>query len=186
MSRNTARKPREQKLRDLTQARLVLFEESAYLRSLMSQLVKTFQPTDFDVHADEDSVIARLAYAPTDCALLDWRPEDGVGPKVLEFIRRNTACQSPEMGIVCLASAPSRQSVELARDLGANVYLSKPFSATELRQKIEAAIFAPRNFVVAEGYVGPDRRHRKASFDGQDRRGAGPLTQNEIDSMMAD
>lgn len=170
---------------DLTKTNLVLVEESAYLRSLLTQLVKTFQPRDLDVHADEESAIARFAYAPADGALIDWRPEAGFGPKLLRFIRRDTNCQSPEMGVVCMASLASRESVELARDLGANVYLTKPLSAKELRRKIEAAIFAPRNFVVSPGFVGPDRRHRKASFDGEDRRGTGPLTQDEIDSMMA-
>ncbi|MEQ8745119.1 response regulator [Pyruvatibacter sp.] len=171
--------------RDLSGMDIVLVEESSYLRSILTQLVKTFQPKSLDVHHDEDSAISRLAFAPTDCVLVDWRPEDGIGPKLMKFVRRNTACHSPEAGVVSMASVASRDSVELSRDLGSNVYLTKPFSATDLRKKIEASIFAPRNFVVAEGFVGPDRRHRKASFDGGDRRGNGPLTQNEIDSMMA-
>lgn len=175
-----------EKPQDITQASLLMLEEASYLRSLLTQLVKTYQPRELDVHADEDSAIARAAYAPLDCAIIDWRPEDGFGPRLLQFIRRDTACQSPEMGVVCMASVASRQSVELARDAGANAYLTKPFSAAELRRKIEAAIFAPRNFVVAPGFVGPDRRHRKASFDGSDRHGMGPLTQNEIDTMMAE
>ena len=172
--------------RDLSKSHVVMIEESSYLRSILTQLVKSFEPRTFDIFADEQTAIARLAFAPTDCILIDWRPEDGIGPKVLKYIRRDTGCQSPEMGIVCMAALPSRESVELARDNGSNVYVTKPFSATELRRKIEASIFAPRNFVVAEGFVGPDRRHRKSSFDGGEKRGDGPLTQNEIDSMMAD
>jgi DNA-binding response OmpR family regulator len=172
--------------RDLSKRHIVMVEESSYLRSILTQLVKSFEPRTFDIFADEDQAIARMAFAPTDCVLIDWRPEEGVGPKLLKYIRRDTGCQSPETGVVCMAALPSRESVELARDNGSNVYVTKPFSATELRKKIEASIYAPRNFVVAEGFVGPDRRHRKSSFDGGDRRGAGPLTQNEIDSMMAD
>lgn len=170
---------------DLTKTDIVLMEESSYLRSILTQLVKSFLPRSFDMHQDENGAISRMAFAPADCVLIDWRPHEGVGPKLLKFIRRNTDCQSPEAGIVCMASVASRESVMMARDLGANVYVTKPFSATELRSKIEVATFAPRDFVVAEGYVGPDRRHRKASFDGSERRGHGPLTQSEIDSMMA-
>jgi len=172
--------------RDLSGSHIVMVEESSYLRSILTQLVKSFEPRSLDIFADEQAAVARLAFAPTDCVLIDWRPEEGVGAKVLKFIRRDTGCQSPEAGVVCMAALPSRESVEMARDLGSNVYVTKPFSATQLRQKIESSIFAPRNFVVAPGFVGPDRRHRKSSFDGQDRRGDGPLTQNEIDSMMAE
>jgi len=173
-------------VRDLSQADIVLMEESSYLRSILTQLVKTFQPKGLDVFLDEDKAIGRLAFAPSTCVLVDWRPEVGVGPKLLKFVRRSANSQSPEVGIVAMATVPSRESVELARDLGANVYLCKPFSASELRRKIEAAIFAPRSFVVAEEFVGPDRRHRKTAFGGTEKRGAGPLTQTEIDTMMAE
>lgn len=178
--------PAAESARDLSKTDLVLFEESSYLRSLLTQLVKTFQPRSLSVYADEDAAISRLAFSPIDCVIVDWRPEDGIGPQLMKFARRDTACPSPEMGIVCMATVASRPSVEQARDAGANVYLTKPFSAQELRRKIEAAIFAPRNFVVMPGYVGPDRRHRRASFDGDERRGKGPLSQGEIDTMMAE
>lgn len=174
------------KKHDLSKTDIVLVEESSYLRSILTQLVKTFQPRNFDMFSDEDSALQRLAFGPCDCVLVDWRPENGFGPKLVKFIRRDTNCVSPEAGVVSMASFASRDSVELARDLGSSVYVTKPFSATELRRKIEASIFAPRDFVVAEGFAGPDRRHRKSSFDGQERRGNGPLTQNEIDSMMAE
>jgi len=170
---------------DLSGMDIVLVEGSSYLRSILTSLVKTFQLKSLDVHAEEEQAVARLAFAPADCVLVDWRPEDDIGPALVKFIRRDTGCRSPEAGIVCMASVASRASVELSRDIGANVYLIKPFSATELRRKIESSVFAPRDFVVAESFAGPDRRHRKSSFDGSDRRNNGPLTQDEIDSMMA-
>ena len=115
-----------------------------------------------------------------DLVVLDIGLPERDGLDVCRELRRTS-----QVPVLFLTARDDEVDRIVGLELGADDYVTKPFSATELRSKIEVATFAPRDFVVAEGYVGPDRRHRKASFDGSERRGHGPLTQSEIDSMMA-
>jgi DNA-binding response OmpR family regulator len=50
----------------------------------------------------------------------------------------------------------------------------KPFSATVLMTRLHAVMSRSREFVIAGGYVGPDRRRRRAAQAGPGRRSVDP------------
>jgi len=58
----------------------------------------------------------------------------------------------------------------------------KPFTAKALYDKIEAIIERPREFVKTQDFFGPDRRRRRAEYEGPERRTGQrkPLTPSEI------
>jgi two-component system chemotaxis response regulator CheY len=85
--------------------------------------------------------------------------------------RRDQSALNPMIPIFLLKERASRPDVEQARDTGATDVLTVPISPKSLIAKLQAAIHAPRPFIVASEFFGPDRRSKaRPSYYGSDRR----------------
>jgi CheY-like chemotaxis protein len=85
--------------------------------------------------------------------------------------RRSKSVRNPMIAIFLLKERASRRDVEVARDSGATGVVTVPISPKTLYAKLEAAANAPRSFIVAGEFFGPDRRARlRPAFGGADRR----------------
>jgi CheY-like chemotaxis protein len=85
--------------------------------------------------------------------------------------RRTRPGRNPLIAIFLLKERVSRRDVEVARDSGATDVLTLPISTKTLQAKLEAAATAPRPFIVAGQFFGPDRRSKlRPAFSGADRR----------------
>ncbi|MEY4708414.1 MAG: hypothetical protein RJB58_2137 [Pseudomonadota bacterium] len=64
-----------------------------------------------------------------------------------------------------------RRDVEKARDIGVTDVLTTPISPKTVMTKLQAALTAPRPFIVANEFFGPDRRAKaRTPYYGLDRR----------------
>jgi DNA-binding response OmpR family regulator len=90
-------------------------------------------------------------------------PVDGV-PFPLAA-RRTPGLLNPMIPIFALASFPSREDVERARDEGITDVLAQPVSAAVIVRKLKASLACPRPFIAAPDFFGPDRRMRKQPTD---------------------
>jgi len=71
---------------------------------------------------------------------------------------------------IIYTNARQRQ-VEQARDIGVTDVLTHPVSASTIARKLQAALVAPRPFIAAPSFFGPDRRARRgAAWSGDERR----------------
>ena len=61
-----------------------------------------------------------------------------------------------------MATAPNAEMIAAARDAGVTEFLRKPFAPQHIALRLESLRKAPRPFVEAESYAGPDRRRRVA------------------------
>ena len=94
---------------------------------------------------------------------------------------------------IMVTSQTRLQNVILARNLGINEFVAKPFSANSLIMRIKEVIERPRMFVSSRKYFGPDRRRRaKPTEEGGDRRKSESmlldgrsLNQDQIDRIVA-
>ncbi len=118
-----------------------------------------------------------------DLLIIDWMDEPDHGIQLVREIRTDPRSPNPFVPILMTAGSGHARRVFLSRDCGVSDYLVKPFSANDLAQRIERIIEKPRPFVYyveesgAPGYVGPDRRRKTTSYNGQDRRlAASPTT----------
>ncbi|HUO88120.1 MAG TPA: hypothetical protein VMU08_03025 [Rhizomicrobium sp.] len=85
--------------------------------------------------------------------------------------RRACGMLNPMVPVFVVCAAAHRRSVEQARDLGVTDVLTPPISAAAIADKLWAAVNAPRPFVIAPSFVGPDRRSgRNPPYRGRDRR----------------
>jgi PleD family two-component response regulator len=89
--------------------------------------------------------------------------------------RRKPSVLDPAVAIFVLKEQARRRDVEKARDLGATDVLTVPISPRTVIDKLNAAIHAPRPFIVAPDFCGPDRRGRtRKTFGGPERRAREP------------
>jgi PleD family two-component response regulator len=84
--------------------------------------------------------------------------------------RRNTMLLNPMIPIFAVFGGPRRRDVEMARDQGITDVICRPMSPKTVTEKLRAALRAPRPFIVAPEFFGPDRRAKERPWRGQDRR----------------
>ena len=85
--------------------------------------------------------------------------------------RKSKGMLNPMLPIFALQERARRRDVEQARDIGITDVLTTPISPKTIMSKLHAAVTAPRPFIVATEFFGPDRRAKtRAPWHGADRR----------------
>jgi two-component system, chemotaxis family, chemotaxis protein CheY len=84
--------------------------------------------------------------------------------------RRHTMLLNPMIPIFAVFGGPRRRDVEMARDQGITDVICRPMSPKIVTDKLRAALRAPRPFIAAPDFFGPDRRAKERPWRGQDRR----------------
>ncbi|HVK79897.1 MAG TPA: response regulator [Verrucomicrobiae bacterium] len=72
--------------------------------------------------------------------------------------RRNQRLMNRKAAVFLLSGSFSRTLAETCRHAGANALIGKPISNKALLETVKKVLAAPRDFIDAEGYVGPCRR----------------------------
>jgi PleD family two-component response regulator len=85
-------------------------------------------------------------------------------------VRRDPALLNPMIPIFAVFGGPRRRDVEMARDHGITDVICRPMSPKTITEKLRAALAAPRPFIAAPEFFGPDRRAKERPWRGQDRR----------------
>jgi len=89
--------------------------------------------------------------------------------------RRGESLLNPTIPIFVFKESARRRDVEKARDAGVTDVLTPPISPKTIITKLKAAIQAPRPFIVATEFFGPDRRAKsRVAYYGSDRRQRAP------------
>lgn len=89
-------------------------------------------------------------------ASYEMAPQDGAA--WTRIFRRNHKLANRKAAIFITSAAFSRSMAEECRHAGANALIGKPISAKVLMATINKVLGAPRDFIDAQGYVGPCRR----------------------------
>jgi two-component system, chemotaxis family, chemotaxis protein CheY len=85
--------------------------------------------------------------------------------------RRASGVVNPMTPLFVIYANARQRQVEQARDVGVTDVLTHPVSAATIQRKLEIAMAAPRPFIAASTFFGPDRRtRRQAAWNGVDRR----------------
>ena len=102
----------------------------------------------------------RAGMGTIDIILCDFVMPELDGSLFLRWVR--TSKQAPDRFVpfVMVSGAADQVVVETARDAGVTEFLAKPFSANSMADRILEVIRNPRQFVLAPGYFGPDRRRQ--------------------------
>ncbi len=115
-------------------------------------------------------VVRTLVSEPIDLIIVDdYAPLDGV--KFLKLLRTGSNKLPHAVPVMFVTAVAERERIVAARDAGANEIMLKPFTAAQLRARLETTVKKPREFVEAAAYVGPDRRRRRDDNTSVERRG---------------
>ena len=96
------------------------------------------------------------------------------GVSFAQAARRNPSLLNPMIPIFAVYGGARRRDVELSRDDGITDVICRPMSPKTVGDKLRAALAAPRPFIAAPDFFGPDRRAKERPWRGQDRRKVTP------------
>jgi CheY-like chemotaxis protein len=95
-----------------------------------------------------------------DLIVIDSSMPDMDGYDFVGWLRREGPEHARFTPVIMLTGHAARAMVEKSRDSGANFVVSKPFTPEILLQRVFWVAKDERQMVVAENYVGPDRRFK--------------------------
>ena len=147
---------------------VLVVEDNSFMRLLTANTIRALGIGEVAVAEDGAAAIKRLKAGRTDPAAAELGIVDIVlsdylmpvvdGKLLLRWIRTGSDTPDRFVPFVMVSGAADRDVVEQARDGGVTDFLAKPFSAQSMADRILSVINNPRQFVLTEGYFGPDRR----------------------------
>ncbi len=140
-----------------------VFEDDTGMQSFLQTLLQS-QGYQTELWASGAVGLAQLQQQPADLILLDLGLQDQDGMLVLRAVRAQS-----QVPIIVISARQQETDKVSALDLGANDYVTKPFSASELLARIRVAlrhqtasqptlVEQPRSFSFSDIYVEPQRR----------------------------
>ncbi len=143
----------QEMLRDVL---MVLGAETVFRAANVAQAVRYLREDQVDVMITESSLGSVSGF------------------ELVDFVRLDSNSPNRIMPIIMLTADADGDRVQEARDHGVTEFLAKPFTVDSLYQRLVSAVARPRSFINADGYFGPDRRRKEATYQGAERRADQP------------
>ncbi len=152
--------------------KVLVVESSVPMFKLVKGVLNLFSVPENNIYASYtiDEAFNSFRQIRHDLVIADWLQNPDRGIQLTKIIRTDKTSPNPFVPIIMTAGSGHLQRVIKARDAGISEYLVKPFSAKSLAERITRVIEKPRQFVVCDSYVGPDRRTRSEGYAGPERR----------------
>ena len=115
--------------------RLLLVDDDDAVRSLLRMTLPAGEFVVIDA-ADGEQALAELERERPDIVLLDWKLPGRSGGEVLAALRR----EHPGLPVIVLTADMTAKTREAAAALGADTFLTKPFSPRELLGVVERLV----------------------------------------------
>ncbi len=157
---------------------VMVVDDNTFIRNLLVNTIKAFGIDNTLGEPDCATAIKRLKLSKTDpiaagigtvdIIIADYLMDGVDGNLFLHWIRTNSDVPDRFVPFIMVSGAADQFVVEQARDTGVTEFMAKPFSAQSVAERILAVVNSPRQFVLATGYFGPDRR--RAAIDVREER----------------
>jgi CheY-like chemotaxis protein len=167
---------------DLERLSVLIVDDNQFVRALLGRVLRSLNVRQVLSAADGAEAIGIIKEVHTnpqkagvqrlDLILCDWMmsPVDGV--MLLKWLRRHKDSPNKFMPFIMISALSEVDKVMEARNLGANEFLTKPFSINSIAAKLTALIDKPRTYIYTKDYFGPDRRRQQLPIKGGNRRTA--------------
>jgi CheY-like chemotaxis protein len=147
----------------LNRLRVLVVDDNQHMRAIVGAILRSAGITGICEASDGGHALALLANFPADAAIVDYQmsPMDG-----LEFTRRlrnPKTSPRPSLPIIMMTGYADRARVVEAHRAGVSEFLVKPITAKGVLDRLAVTVLKPRPVVVANAYVGPDRRRIERS-----------------------
>jgi CheY-like chemotaxis protein len=176
--------PRGSALINLSGAVTMVVDDSAFALELTGQALMGFGVRTRHACLSAAQAMEILKGQTIDLLLVDCEMPGIDGFELVRWLRHSGLEPNAFAPVIMTAAHMRRPRVAEARDCGANFIITKPFSATTLLERIMWVARDSRPFLEAGDYIGPDRRFRKTSAPGVERR-ADMIRQRELEAAKA-
>ena len=142
--------------------RVLVVEDEHDIALLIKHTLERGGDAEVEIVGSGDTALRSAAEAPPDLVILDLNLPVLSGTEVCRILRARPATSATP--ILMLTARTSESDRVAGLDLGADDYVSKPFSLRELAARVRALLRRSRNPVAPQTqvYVGP---HLRADFD---------------------
>ncbi|ODT67984.1 MAG: hypothetical protein ABS75_22180 [Pelagibacterium sp. SCN 63-23] len=151
---------------------ILIIDPQPHMAMLVTTMLRSIGQRDSREINEASQAILEMGRRAYDVIIID----DGItNPDAVELVRRirsNKECENQTTPIIMMSAAPDAARITEARDAGVTEFLRKPFAANHLKSRLDTIASAPREFIEAEAYTGPDRRRRSVNVGDKDRRGS--------------
>lgn len=156
----------------LDQLRVLVVDDNHHMVMIVKTILRGFGIKQIVDAKDAAEALSRLRETRVDLIVVDYQMSFLDGVELVRLIRSANDVPDATLPIIMLTAHSERSRVLAARDAGVTEFCAKPVTPKDLWLKINACLSAPRSFVRAESFTGPERRRRRqASFSGTERRG---------------
>jgi CheY-like chemotaxis protein len=148
----------------------MVVDDSIVVRNLIKWLLRSCHAREICEAAD--GAHARevfRSYSP-DIILVDWEMQPVDGLTFVNHVRDIEDSPDPYVSVVVMSAYKQCRRALVARDAGADAFVTKPLSRAGLLGAIRSVIDNPRPYTLCDSYVGPDRRRAQLDHDGPERR----------------
>lgn len=116
---------------------ILVVEDNRTMVSIIRQLLRRIGFTDVDDAPDGSAALVKMTEKKYELVISDWNMDPLSGYELLQHVRADPRFANVRF---ILTSAESKTEYVLAaKKAGANSYIMKPFTADELKEKIDAA-----------------------------------------------
>ncbi len=120
------------------QRRILIVDDSRTMRRMVATSLAKIDQCKFEEAENGLEAIERLVLGPADLMILDLNMPEIHGIDVLRFVRARPMYQS--MHVVVLTTKGEESIRREAMAAGASLYLTKPFSSSELESKVRGLL----------------------------------------------
>lgn len=162
----------------LSGLKILVAEDHAVTARLIGDVLRAAGMPKVEVARDGLAARQKLMVWDPDILFTDWNMPDMDGLELTRSIRAaavkpDKRVPNPRVPIIMLTATRSQRDVEVARLAGVNEFVIKPFTAASVLARIELVLTRPREFIISDVYVGPDRRRRAGDGYAGPKRRAG-------------
>lgn len=140
--------------------RILIADDDQQLGFVLKNMLSVMGFTGVEMTRSGQKALSLLSQNKYDFLITEWQVKDVDGIGLISQIRRGEMSNDPTLPILMLTGRAEMTDIATARDVGINEYVVKPFTAQSVFMRLQRLIENPREFVVSEGFVGPDRRRR--------------------------
>lgn len=152
---------------------VVVLDSDITAAQLIRKALSTLGITQTYLTKDSREAVDIIKQRQIDLLITEWDSRPDSGLDVTRYLR-STDSPNRMLPIIMLTSRTGPEDMNLARNTGVNEYVMKPFSVRVMMERITGIVDFPKSFIVARGYVGPDRRDGTPPPPGiAERRGNG-------------
>lgn len=177
--------------------RVLALERSPQGLEIISQIFYGFGTKEIARCTSVDQAKRAASDSVFDLLLVEAAPKQGDGLDFIKWLRRDSHPQNRKIPVITISANGMLASVMNSRNSGSSFYLVKPLTPESVLSRVMYVIRDNRDFIVADEFVGPDRRVRfegmppgmepRRESDITEELGKGDgknMSQDDLDSMF--